>query len=98
MKIRTENELLKIAVQRDSWKWSKLWVWAHEYQAQALAWNEQYPPVKDDRRIFINTYFQIYAALESVTDNPNVWICCAINHELAKESETMNEILRRFLS
>lgn len=98
MKIRTENELLKIALQRDCWKWSKLWAWAHEYQSQALAWNEIYPPVKDDRRIFINTYVMVYTAIDAMPDNPPTWICCAINHEMQREAETMDEILRRFKS
>lgn len=98
MKIRSEDELIKIALQRDCWKWSKIWSWAHVYQAQVLAWNDIYPPVTDDRRIFINTYVMVYEALESMSDNPPAWICCAINDKMSREAEFMDEILRRFLS
>lgn len=96
MKIRTENELLKIAVQRDDWKWTKLWVWAHEYQAQAMTWNDIFPPVSDDRRVFINTYWMVYTAIESVSDNPPAWVCCAINDKMKQEAKFMDEILRMF--
>lgn len=95
---KTENELLKIAVHRDCWKWTKLWSWAHEYQTQVLTWNEIYPPVSDDRRLFINIYTIVYTAIANMSDNPPSWICCAINHEMQREAEKMDEILRRFKS
>lgn len=84
------------ALARNDWKSLKLWNWAHDYEAKAVEWNNIFPPVYDDRRVYINTYYQVYNAIESLTDNPNNWVCCAVNHEIEREREMMNSILARF--
>ncbi len=94
--MKTEKELMKAALIRDDWKSLKLWSWAHDYESKAEEWNNIFPPVTDDRRIFINTYYQVYNAIDSLTDNPNTWVCCAISHELDSERKTMDEIIDKF--
>lgn len=94
--MKTEKELMKMCFARDDWKTLKLWSWAHDYEAKATEWNNIMPPVTDDRRLFINTYNQVYKAIDSLPDNPNSWICCAVQHELYNERGIMNGIISRF--
>ena len=94
--MKTAKELMKYAEERDDWKHLKLWSWAHDYEAKANEWNNLFPPVKDDRRLFINTYRQVYEAVDSLSDNPPAWVCMAINHEIYAEKAMMDSILSRF--
>ena len=94
--MKTAKELLKIAMERDDWKHTKLWVLANAYEKKANEWNEIMPPVADDRRIFINTYHQLYNAVDSLPDNPNNVVCVAMNRYISEEREMMDEIMMRF--
>lgn len=94
--MKTAKELMKISMQRDDWKHLKLWTWAHDYEKKMTEWNNMFPPVSDDRRVYINTYHQVYEAIDSLPDNPPSWLCVAIIHELTKEREMMDDILVRF--
>ena len=94
--MKTVKELLRICEARDDWKHYKLWRWAYFYEAKATEWNNIFPPVADDRRVYINIFKQVYDAIDSLPDNPNSWVCCAVAHEILKERKTMNEILSRF--
>lgn len=94
--MRTAKELMTEIDVRDDWKHMKLWSWAHDYETKAAEWNNLFPPVSDDRRLYINTYRQVYEAIDSLPDNPPAWVCVAINHELHAEREMMNGILTRF--
>lgn len=94
--MKSASELAEIAIRRDSWKYLKLWVWAHDYGYKADEWNNIMPPVKDDRRIFIRTYQQIYEAIESLPDNPPSVVMVAMNRYIQGERQMMDEIIRRF--
>lgn len=94
--MKTAKELMREYQAKDDWKSLKLWNWVHDYGDKAAEWNNIFPPVADDRRLFINTYNQVYEAIDSLPDNPNSWVCCAINHEVYNERGMMNDILARF--
>jgi len=94
--MKSAKELMKEIQAKDDWKSLKLWVWAHDYGDKATEWNNIFPPVGDDRRVFINTYNQVYEAIDSLPDNPNAWVCCAITHEVENERRMMDGILSRF--
>lgn len=94
--MKSASELAEIAIRRDSWKYLKLWVWAHDYGYKADEWNNIMPPVADDRRIFINTYRQIYEAIESLPENPHNVVTVAMNSYIQEERQMMDEIKRRF--
>lgn len=94
--MKTARELRDICMTRDDWKYLKLWNWAFRYETKANEWNEIFPPVSDDRRLYINIYNIVYDAIESLSDNPNNWICVAIQHEIDKEAHLMDDILSRF--
>ena len=94
--MKTAKELARIFEARDDWKHLKLWSWAHDYEQKANDWNNIFPPVTDDRRVFINTYKQVYDAIDSMNDNPCSWVCCAINEKVNEERKMMNGILKRF--
>ncbi len=94
--MKTANELMKTCIARDDWKHLRLWRWASDYESKMLEWNNILPPVDDDRRVYINIYKQVYDAIDSLPDNPNPWVCCAVSHEMDKEREVMNEIIARF--
>ena len=81
---------------RDDWKSLKLAVLNMEYGKQADEWNNMFPPVTDDRRVFINIYHQIVDAVKSLPDNPNAFVCVAMNRLIAEEKKTMDEIKSHF--
>lgn len=94
--IKTAKELAKIADARKDWKHLKLWAWSYAYEKQAEEWNNIFPPVSDDRRMFINTYNMVYQAIDSMTDNPHSWVCVAISQKVAEEKAMMDRIIERF--
>ena len=87
MKIKTAKELMKEFGSTDDWKSLKLWSWVYQYGDVAEEWNNIFPPVVDDRRVFINTFYQVYNAIDSLPENPNAWVCCAISHEVEAETK-----------
>lgn len=63
-----------------------------EYGKQAEEWNNIFPPVSDDRRVYINIYHQLTEAVKSLTDNPHNVVCVAMNRYIAEEKKTLDEI------
>ena len=94
--MKTAKELMKDIESRDDWKHLRLWSWAHAYEAKMTEWNNMFPPVSDDRRLYINTYKQVYDAVDSLPDNPPAWVCVAIRHKMQEECKMMDGILDRF--
>ena len=91
--MKTEQELINYYYGHEDWKSLKLWSWVHDYGKKAVEWNNIFPPVTDDRRVFINTFHQVYEAVDSMPDNPPAWVCVAINKKISEEKVTMNRIL-----
>ena len=81
---------------RDDWKYLKLAVLEMEYGKKADEWNNLYPPVSDDRRVYINIYHQLVEAVQSLTDNPNTIVCVAMNRYISEEKKTLDEIKKVF--
>ena len=81
---------------RDDWKSLKLAVLEMEYGKKAEEWNNLYPPVSDDRRVYINIYHQLIEAVQSLTDNQNTIVCVAMNRYINEEKKTLDEIKEVF--
>ena len=81
---------------RDDWKSLKIAVLEMEYGKKADEWNNIYPPVSDDRRVYINIYHQLIEAVQSLTDNPNTIVCVAMNRYITEEKKTLDEIKEAF--
>lgn len=81
---------------RDDWKSLKIAVLEMEYGKKADEWNNLYPPVSDDRRVYINIYHQLIEAVQSLTDNPNTIVCVAMNRYIIEEKKTLDEIKEAF--
>lgn len=96
MKKKSADELLMRYVTRRDWKSLKLWSWVEPYEKAYKTWSNLFPPVSDDRRLFINTFDMVYHAIDSLSDNPDSWICCAVLHEVEKEKKVMFRILKQF--
>ena len=90
------KELMRISEARDDWKHLKLWSWAYAYEKKAEEWTNVFPPVSDDRRLFINTYRQVYEAIDSLNDNPHSWVCVAVNDKVREARKMMDGIIARF--
>ena len=90
------KELMRISEARNDWKHLKLWSWAHDYEKKAEEWANVFPPVSDDRRVFVNTYRLVYEAIDSLTDNPCYWVCVAVNDKIKEERKMMDGIIARF--
>lgn len=81
---------------KDDWKSLKIAVLEMEYGKKADEWNNLYPPVSDDRRVYINIYHQLIDAVKSLTDNPNTIVCVAMNRYINEEKKTLDEIKEVF--
>lgn len=77
---------------RNDWKSLKLGVLEIQYGKLAKEWNNVFPPVSDDRRVYINIYNQLIEAVKSLSDNPNNVVCVAMNRYIAEEKKTLDEI------
>lgn len=75
-----------------TWKQKKIEFVKHFYGDKVEAWKDEH----DDRRLYVNIYNMIIEALETLPEEPNNYICVAINREIAKDRETMDEIREHF--
>ena len=81
---------------RDDWKYLKLAVLEMEYGKKADEWNNLYPPVSDDRRVYINIYHQLVEAGQNLTDKPKTIVFVAMNRYISEEKKTLDEIKKVF--
>lgn len=81
---------------RDDWKHIKLAVLKMEYGKQAEEWRNIYPPVSDDRLVFVMIYDQLVEAVKSLTDDPNTIVCVAMNRYIKEEKKTLDKIIKVF--
>ena len=78
---------------KETWKALKLDYLAFIFGDVVKEW-EQY---NDDRRLYVNTYRMIFEGIESLPEEPNIVVKCAMNHYIDEELEMMKEIRNRFL-
>lgn len=87
---RKENEMKRH--DEMTWKEQKLDYMKYFFEEKAILWKDEH----DDRRLYSNMYFQIKEAIESLEDEPNIYVCVAMNNEINKDKETMKSILEHF--
>ena len=51
---------------------------------------------KDDRQLYSNMFFQMYEAIETMSDNPPAFVAVAMNNKIAEYRKTMDEIKEYF--
>lgn len=83
---------VETALQRDDWKHCKLALLKLVYGKQVEHWTNTFPPVCDDRRLYLNIYNQLVEAVNSLPDNPNTVVCVAINRYISEELKTLDAI------
>ena len=59
-------------------------------------WYEKYKGEKDDRGLYCNTYQMILEALASLPEEPDNYVCVAMNNEINKDLATMQRIVVYF--
>lgn len=79
-----------------NWKTEKLACLEKLYGERASEWSNIYPPVDDDRRVYINTYNAIVEGIKSLPDEPNTFVRCAVNKYLVGERKLLERIAKRF--
>ena len=72
-----------------------------ERQIDRFRWDygfhaELFADEHDDRRLLANIYNLIMEALQSLPDNPNNYVCCAMNHRFEEDKKIMDGILERY--
>lgn len=75
-----------------TWKEQKLDFIKFMFEEKAILWKDEH----DDRRLFSNVYFQMKEAIESLDDEPNLYVTVAMNNELGKDIEVMKRIREHF--
>lgn len=94
--IKKANELLKDITHSSNWRDLALWSWADSYEEHYMKWTDICPSVADDRRVFINTYKQVYQAVNSMRKEPDTWVRVAINDKINEERKIMDRIISHF--
>lgn len=56
----------------------------------------EYEHCKDDRRVYFNIYNMIIEALNDLPDEPNNYICVAMNHNIDEDLKTLDRIRLHF--
>ena len=56
----------------------------------------EYEHCKDDRRVYFNIYNMIIEALNDLPDEPNNYICVAMNHMIDEDLKTLDRIRLHF--
>lgn len=75
---------------KEGWLDHMKWFYGPAYEA----FSAQDP--HDDRRIYINTYNMIVEAIKSLPDEPNNYVCVALNRLMDEDLEVMRDIGKRF--
>lgn len=81
---------------RDNWKSLKLAVLKIEYGKLAEEWSNIYPPVSDDRMVFVMIYNQLVETVKSLPDNPHNSVCVAMNRYIKEDKKTLDDIIKVF--
>ena len=77
---------------KKTWKQQKLDFLKHPYGKYI----DEFRGCHDDRRVYYNIYQQIVEAVESLDDNPNNYVCVAVNDAIRADLMMMDDILVRF--
>lgn len=56
----------------------------------------EYEHCKDDRRVYFNIYNMIIEALNDLPDEPNNYICVAMNHQIDEDLKILDRIRLHF--
>lgn len=83
----------EVVYEPNTWKNQKLDYMRCLFGAKAEEWGDKY---HDDRRVYVNTYNMIIKAIESLDDEPNIYVCVAVNHHINEDTERMKRILKKF--
>lgn len=78
-------------IEEMSWKSRRLY-FLEKYEEDAKRWQNE----SDDRKLFSVMYDNLKEAIESMSDNPNLTICVAVNEYIRKEEEVMDRIQKHF--
>ena len=75
--------------------WKKMWTdhFERKYAAAVARWDGKFD---DDRLVFCNTYRMIVRALDSLSDDPDTLVKCAMNSAFEKEQKSLDAILGYF--
>ena len=79
-------------MKKDTWKSLKLTVLRYSYAKEAERWANE----EDDRRLFHNTYNQIVRGVNSLPDEPDLYVRVAMDALIKKDCEMLGRIKTRF--
>ena len=79
-------------MKNNSWKESK----KHTMETFYGKYLKEFEGYSDDRKIYCNTYEMIMKALESLPDDPQCYVRCAMNQTINNDMGMMDRIILRF--
>ena len=77
-----------------SWKEMKIRYMNRSFKEKADQWKKL--DVYDDRAVYVNMFHMIMRALDSLPDEPDVFVAVAVNNHIRENIEIMKQILERF--
>ena len=77
-----------------SWKETKIRYMNRAFKEKADQWKKL--NVYDDRAVYVNMFHMIMRALDSLSDDPDVFVAVAVNNHIRENTEIMKQILERF--
>ena len=78
-----------------SWKALHIAFLKFRYEAKAAEWTKA-EFLHDDRLVFVNVYRLMIEALSSLPENPNNYVCVAMNAKMEKDRQMLDKILDVF--
>jgi len=76
-----------------TWKSRRLGFMDHQYGEAAKRWKDE---THDDRCGFVNLYNRMVQALETLPDEPDLYLRNALDEKLTRDWKTLDEIMMRF--
>lgn len=82
-------------MKKESWKQRHIAHLKFVYGPKAEKWIKE-SFINDDRIVYVNVYRMMIEALEALPDEPNNYVCVAMNRKMKEDKQMLDEILDVF--
>lgn len=79
-----------------TWKEQHLHYFKNRFGDTRDKWTSMLDKIHDDRRLFCIRYDRVIEAISSLEDEPNLYVCVAMNERLHADAEMFKSIMQIF--
>ncbi|MBQ6595324.1 MAG: hypothetical protein IJH78_06700 [Clostridia bacterium] len=77
-----------------TWKQVHMTYLTHFYGKRAEEWSSI--PERDDRVLFVNVYRMMLEAIATLPENPNIYVCVAMDKKMQEDRKILDRVLGSF--